>query len=270
MQLSSDAMMDCSLGEHDLDAYEALGRGRSTPREQQSLKRRIRLPRLHRYPEPPGCAPDIPEDCKQDALLRVYQEFVLNLNRGVHMTQLTPTREYTSIHCQILNDLQTLKVDQGSGCIVEFPLSAVSRVYRIFKNEDKNNRHDRFNDQLRVSGAQHIIVLEFMHRKLAFVFTDMADAQRFFVCIDLVILRVQEDSEDPGPIMGCVSAPAIDEGSTLVPIFSKYTLKESDINGDNYRSISQQQDHQEHHSTVMQTPVLQPTDANASPPPELA
>lgn len=168
----------------------------ATPR-QQDFTDKIRLPRMRRYPLPPGCSSEEPEERKLEELLRTYRDFVLDLHRGMHMTQLSANQDYSDIHCQVLEDLQTLKVDQGSGCIVEFPLSAVSKVYRMVKNDD--NWHSAGSlmgpvpiPPLPLSNAEHIVVIEFMRRKLAFVFSDMAAAQRFLVCIELLTRRVQE------------------------------------------------------------------------------
>lgn len=112
------------------------GWSHATPR-QRSLKDRIKLPKMLRYPEPPGVSSDDPEHVRQEVLLRTFQEFVLELHQGLHMTQLTPNQDYSDLHCQILDDLQTLKVELDSGCIVEFPLCQVSKVYRMCKSEDK-------------------------------------------------------------------------------------------------------------------------------------
>uniref|UniRef100_A0A7S2MBG6 Uncharacterized protein n=1 Tax=Alexandrium andersonii TaxID=327968 RepID=A0A7S2MBG6_9DINO len=132
--------------------------------------------------------------------MRCYREFVLDLHRGMHLTQLSATQEYSDIHCQVLEDLQTLKVDQGSGCIIEFPLSAVSKVYRIVKNDESWHSAGSLTGPtpippLPLSNAEHIVVIEFMRRKLAFVFLDIAAAQRFLMCIELLIRRVQECQE---------------------------------------------------------------------------
>jgi len=172
-----------------------------TPR-QQNFKDRVRLPVLRRYPIPPGCSPDDPDEQRQNELLRMYQEFVLDLHKGVHMTQLTSNQDYSDIHCQILEDLQTLKVDQGSGCIIEFPLSAVSKVYRIIKNDDKWYSAGSLNGPtpmppLPLSNAEHIVVVEFMRRKLAFVFTEIIAAQGFLTCMELLIRRAQESRQQP-------------------------------------------------------------------------
>lgn len=62
------------------------------------------------------------------------------LNR---IEKILSAEEYSDIHCQISEDLQTLKnlghlvsalclrIDQGSGCIIEFQLTAVSKVCLI-------------------------------------------------------------------------------------------------------------------------------------------
>jgi len=168
----------------------------ATPR-QQDFTDRIMLPRMRRYPLPPGCTSEDTEEHKLEELLRTYREFVLDLHKGMHMTQLSANQDYSDIHCQVLEDLQTLKVDQGSGCIVEFPLSAVSKVYRIVKNDDNWHSAGSFMGPVPIpplpfSNAEHIVVIEFMRRKLALVFNDMSSAQRFLVCIELLTRRVQE------------------------------------------------------------------------------
>lgn len=162
-----------------------------TPR-QKSFKDRLRLPQMRRYPVPPHCSPDDAEDYKRTELLRMYQEFGLDLHKGVHMTQLTANQDYSDIHCQILEDLQTLKVDQGSGCIIEFPLCAVSKVYRIVKNEDKWYSAASPSAALPLSNAKHIVVVEFVRRKLAFVLAEIVSAQCFLLCMELLIRRARE------------------------------------------------------------------------------
>lgn len=175
-----------------------------TPR-QRSFKDRVQLPRMRRYPVPPSCVPEDTDERRLQELLKVYQEFVLDLHKGIHMTQLTATQDYSDIHCQILEDLQTLKVDQGSGCIIEFPLSAVSKVYRIVKNDDRWYSAGSLTGPtpmppLPLSNAEHIVVVEFMRRKLAFVFSDIITAQSFLMCMELLIRRAQECRLDGGTL----------------------------------------------------------------------
>jgi len=189
-----------------------------TPR-QHNFKDRIQLPSLLRYPLPPGCLPEEAEDKRRNTLLQVYQDFVLDLHKGLHMTQLSSNQEYSDIHCQILEDLKTLKVDQGSGCIIEFPLTAVSKVYRIVKNDDRWYSAGSLTGPtpmppLPLSNAEHIVVVEFMRRKLAFVFADMVAAQRFLMCIELLIRRAQETKDENG---------AKSKNNVSVPMFSGST-----------------------------------------------
>merc|ERR1719321_2505265 len=119
----------------------------------------------------------------------------------MHLTQLTVSQEYSDIHCQLHDDLQTLKVDQGSGCIIEFPLSAVSKSYRIVKNDNKWFSAGSLSGPtplppLPLSNAEHIVVVEFLRRKLAFVFNEMAPAQNFLMCMELLIRRAQESRQE--------------------------------------------------------------------------
>lgn len=221
-----------------------------TPR-QRNLRDRIWLPKLRRYPVPPTCSESDSEEKRRDELLRVYQEFVMDLHKGIHMTQLTSSQDYSDIHCQILEDLQTLKVDQGSGCIIEFPLGAVSKVYRIVKNDDKWYSAGSLTGPapmppLPLSSAEHIVVVEFMRRKLAFVFIDIKVAQRFLMCIELLIRRAQEtrlEAEAPGGGQKAGGGGAMGGGAgggpggkrsglggngsgTIAPIFSSFSTRE--------------------------------------------
>lgn len=177
---------------------------------QRNLRDRIQLPHMRRYPLPPSCKPDDPEELRQQELLKLYQDFVLDLHKGMHMTQLTATQDYSNIHCQILEDLQTLNINQGSGCIIEFPLKAVSKVYRIVKNDDKWYSAGSLTGPtpmppLPLSNAEHIVVVEFMRRKLAFVFNEIAAAQAFLMCMELLIRRAQECRYEPSSRGGAKS-----------------------------------------------------------------
>mmetsp|Transcript_28593 Transcript_28593/g.51993 ORF Transcript_28593/g.51993 Transcript_28593/m.51993 type:complete len:286 (-) Transcript_28593:114-971(-) len=159
-----------------------------TPR-QRDLRDHLELPLLHTYPLPPICSPDEPEEEKKKKLLEMYQEFALDLHTGMYLTQLTSSRDYSDIHCQLMEDLQTLKLDQSNGRIVEFPLTGVSKVYRIVKNDEK-----WYSAASATAGVnmEHIVVVEFMRRKLAFVFKELQVAQRFLLCMELLIRRAQQ------------------------------------------------------------------------------
>lgn len=157
----------------------------------------------------------------------MYQDFTVELYKGVHMMQLGVNQDYSNIHCQILEDLQTLKVDQGSGCIIEFPLSAVSKIYRIVKNDNRWFKAGSLTGPspmppLPLSNAEHIVVVEFMRRKLAFVFGDMDQAQRFLMCMELLIRRAQEVCQENGQVMPFGGRRVGKNDSTIAPMFSAY------------------------------------------------
>ena len=52
---------------------------------------------------------------ERDVLLGIFREFALDPNRGRYLTQLGSNQDYSVIHCQVMDDMQTLKVDQGNG-----------------------------------------------------------------------------------------------------------------------------------------------------------
>jgi hypothetical protein len=162
-----------------------------TPR-QKGLRDQLELPRLHTYPIPPHCNSEEEEERKK-ALLDMYQEFALDLHAGMYLRQLTSNRDYSDIHCQLMEDMQTLKLDQSNGRIIEFPLTSVSKVYRIVKNDDKwYSAGTAFPGNV-AGNTEHIVVVEFMRRKLAFVFKELQVSQRFLMCMELLIRRAQQN-----------------------------------------------------------------------------
>merc|ERR1719158_2778628 len=86
---------------------------------------------------PPNTCREESDEAQRRKLLELYQDFALDLHTGMYLTQLTSNRDYSNIHCQLMEDLQTLKLDQSNGRIIEFPLTGVSKVYRIVKNDDR-------------------------------------------------------------------------------------------------------------------------------------
>jgi hypothetical protein len=133
--------------------------------------------------------PEASEELRMERLLKMYQEFVLELHTGAFLTQLTSSRDYSDIHCQLMEDLVTLKLDQSSGRIIEFPLTGVSKVYRIIRDDEK---WYRVQGSAPSAPAEHIVVVEFMRRKLAFVFKEAYSALRFLTCMELLIRGAQQ------------------------------------------------------------------------------
>jgi len=155
------------------------------------------MPKTRRYHGPPEILPGALEADKQQVLMEMYEDFVLDLYKGVHMTQITMNQDYCDIHCQLLDDLQTLMVDEGSGCRVEFPLGAVSKAHRVVKNDDKwcsagSSTGSTPMPPLPLISAEHIVSVEFTRQRLAFVFDSIAAAQKFLICMELVIRRAKE------------------------------------------------------------------------------
>lgn len=170
----------------------------ATPREKMFLSK-LRLPHMRRYPVPPGCSEKDPEEARVAELLRMFQEFVLDLHKGLNLTQLTNSQGHSDMHCQIGQDLQTLKVDQGCGCIVEFPLCAVCKVYRIIRSEDKWFSPVGFDASTGIE-MEHIVVVDFLRRKLAFVMPDALTAQCFLLNMVLLIRKARECRVQAGPL----------------------------------------------------------------------
>lgn len=179
-----------SFGEPSSSSGLTSSRGMMTPR-QRDIKDHLELPQLATYPTPPNITADDDEESKKDKLLAMYQDFALDLHAGMYLTQLTSNRDYSDIHCQLMEDMTTLKLDQSNGRIIEFPLTNVSKVYRIVKNDDK-----WYTAGTPLPGSssntEQIVVVEFMRRKLAFVFKELQVSQRFLICMELLIRRAQQ------------------------------------------------------------------------------
>jgi len=170
-----------------------------TPR-QRDIKDQLELPQLHTYPVAPHVLPEDNDEERKKKLLEMYQEFALDMHSGMYLTQLTSSRDYSDIHCQLMEDMITLKLDQSNGRIIEFPLTNVSKVYRIVKNNDK-----WYTAGTPLPGAspngntEQIVVVEFMRRKLAFVFKEVLVSQRFLTCMELLIRRAQQKQAKKAP-----------------------------------------------------------------------
>mmetsp|Transcript_121168 Transcript_121168/g.314642 ORF Transcript_121168/g.314642 Transcript_121168/m.314642 type:complete len:292 (-) Transcript_121168:485-1360(-) len=182
-----------SLGDGEpRSPHQAGGRpGLLTPR-QRDLRDNLELPSLNTYPVAPSCTSDDGEEERRTKLLAMYQEFALDLHTGMYLTQLTSNRDYSDIHCQLMEDMTTLKLDQSNGRIIEFPLTNVSKVYRIVKNDDKFYTPGTVVPSEKGAKSEHIVVVEFLRRKLAFVYKEVAVAQRFMICMELLIRRAQQ------------------------------------------------------------------------------
>jgi len=183
-----------------------------TPR-QKDLRDGLELPTLNTYPMPPNCNLDDDEEERKQRLLEMYQEFALDMHTGMYLTQLTSNRDYSDIHCQLMEDMQTLKLDQSNGRIIEFPLTAVAKVYRLVKNGDKWYSAGASPGGSSGSGTEHIVVVEFMRRKLAFVFKELPVSQRFLLCMELLIRRAQQQQAKKAlrPLTPSLSLPSVNK-----------------------------------------------------------
>jgi len=141
---------------------------------------------------PPQCGPEDREEERQRLLLELYRDFALNMHAGLYLTQLTSSRECSEIHCQLAEDLLTLKLDQSNGRIIEFPLTNVSKVYRIVKSDERWRPAGAAAPGAPQGRTEQIVVVEFMRRKLAFVFKELPAAQRFLIGMELLIRRAQQ------------------------------------------------------------------------------
>lgn len=170
----------------------ALRSAPTTPR-QQMLSDRLVLPAMELYPVPPGCSPDEQETEKRRQLLEMYQGFALEMHRGMYLTQLLADLSYQDIHCQLMEDMATLKLDQSNGRIIEFPLANVSKTYCLTKVAGKWYPAEK--GQQVPSKSDHVVVVVFSKRKLAFVFQDQIACNRFLTCFELLVWRAHETKD---------------------------------------------------------------------------
>jgi len=161
---------------------------------------------------PPLAQSEETMEARRTRVCKMFQEFVHNLHKGMYLTHINASYSYNNVHFQLMDDLRTLKTDQCDGRIVEFPLTAVSKVRCVMRY---NGRWYSTNPEVMAQlpcGAEHIIVVElFKRRQLAFVFHTVLEAQCFMTCMELLIRNVNEASESssftpPRPlpsIIGC-------------------------------------------------------------------
>mmetsp|Transcript_102813 Transcript_102813/g.299885 ORF Transcript_102813/g.299885 Transcript_102813/m.299885 type:complete len:355 (+) Transcript_102813:58-1122(+) len=171
------------------DSEDFLGQSALTPR-QRDLQGQLELPTLESYPLPPDCGSQTPKDEVRQQVREMYQGFALDLYTGMYLTQLMVDRTYSDIHCQLMEDMSTLKLDQSNGRIIEFPLANVSKVYCLIKRAGKLYPSDT--QRHNTPDSEQIIVVVFSKRKLAFVFKETKACERFAFCLELLVWRAQQ------------------------------------------------------------------------------
>lgn len=162
-----------------------------TPR-QRIFRDKLELPELSQYPMLPNANSDDHDGTQMSKLLEIYREFAVELSTGLYLTQFTTCREYKEIHCQLVEDMTTMRLDQSNGRIVEFPLTDVARLYKTdfewFPAENPvKEEHDCANKEL--------LVMVFYKKRVAFVFSDSLVCHRFFICMELLIQRALQKKE---------------------------------------------------------------------------
>merc|ERR1712012_377609 len=82
-------------------------------------------------------------------------------------------------------------MDHRDGSIIEFPLKNISKVYRVIKLGDRWQEASNF-PYVRHGGPEEVVVLQFLHCKIAFSFPTVDETQRFMLCIGLSSRRAKE------------------------------------------------------------------------------
>lgn len=120
-----------------------------------------------------------------------YHEFVIELLLGVHMTQVAWNFIRRDVHCQLMDDLQILKVDQYNGLIKEFPLCAVMEVVHLVSHKGQWFSPDLHKRGELPEDVEHVALVDFPTNRLAFSFRDPQAAARFVHFMDSLVWRAQ-------------------------------------------------------------------------------
>jgi len=199
--LPSKEKLDISMRPYDLERDEA---GYFSPmpwtgltQRQQKLCDNIEIPGVNttRSAFPPLCAEET-EEARIQRLLDVYQKFTLELHTGQYLMHLSTDFQYNEIHCQLTEDLRTLKIDQSDGNIIEFPLTAVSQLRRLVTSGRKWYGVGVFTEEHMPIDIEHVVIVEFIQHKLPFVFKDNNEAHRFQICMELLIRSAQQNDHE--------------------------------------------------------------------------
>lgn len=150
--------------------------------------------------------------CAHDrrAILRdAFRNFVVELTRGAYFTHLDTGKQYVSIHCRLLQSLDALTIDTNNGRRVEFPTRELGAVYVLIKepqpcDEDPNRSKQSRNsnndvprlDLASILARDYLVIVPFRYRKIAFVFRDEVEAERFKLCLELLALYVETETEN--------------------------------------------------------------------------
>eukprot|EP00435_Cladocopium_sp_Y103_P070594 s497_g35.t1 len=213
VQLSTDALADPFDLNISPSHAESSGRvlatkGTGASPGEQRLREQIQLPRMRwfklqgAWDDGVDDDEDLGEEEKKMALLQIYQDSVLDLLSGLELTVMAGNQEYVDSHCQLMPGFTSLKVDYGcDNSITEFPLNNVTKMYRVVKRRANTQLHlaeHHPRTSYPFPETDHIVIVEFVSRKLVFVFVDEVEAQRFLLCLELLTWQSQHDDRFDG------------------------------------------------------------------------
>eukprot|EP00811_Abedinium_folium_P002166 NODE_11986_length_1253_cov_4.432504.p1 GENE.NODE_11986_length_1253_cov_4.432504~~NODE_11986_length_1253_cov_4.432504.p1 ORF type:complete len:316 (-),score=47.88 NODE_11986_length_1253_cov_4.432504:306-1127(-) len=114
-------------------------------------------------------------------LTELYQDFLINLCVGLHSAQLTTSEDYSDVHCQLSEDLQTFTLRLRDGRVVEFRLDGV---------------HTMMSSHL-TTYDEHIAIIESSMGRLVFLHHSREDAQRFVACMEMLTQMMRRKGRNP-------------------------------------------------------------------------
>jgi len=174
---------------------------------QRHIHSNVTIPEYDEYPSPPGIpdAKEYSEEEKKGMLNEMYKSFIVQLHRGVVLRQLVSAKDCSEIHCQLLDDFATLKLDQNCGRLIEFPLSAISKVYVVIRQSFKNKV--LVVTPLGLPVLEHVVVVDFSKRKLAFLFSEAIKAETFRLCMEMMAKQAISGNSQRRGLIGVCSKP---------------------------------------------------------------
>jgi len=146
---------------------------------------------------------------KLDELNKIYKKFVLSLNRGIVLKQVITTRSYADIHCQLMDDMINLTINQGSGVLVLISLDSVSgldfyvqrpSIYAEAATVTRNTSSTNpLVPSLRLNSADYLVIMKFAvdgykERKIVFVFHNERKGTTFKLCMELLVEQTKRFS----------------------------------------------------------------------------
>jgi len=128
---------------------------------------------------------------KQQSVRNELDALTFNLYTGAYLMQLMADGTFSEMHFQLVDDLKVLKLDQGNGCIVEFPLSLVTRVQEAVQLGGIMYRPGPKLPNCLPPDTLHITTIYFPRHRLVFGFRNGKEGSAFKTCMEFLVKRTK-------------------------------------------------------------------------------